>query len=225
MGAFTFVVGRTAECGACLATLRYSWRMQVKPREALHVIDGEAAAGSVKVALRLAGDRVVVNRDPVSIGPTPATRDAARWRATRQTFLAGLCDTEPGSFARVYADYGLGNNLHRLAAGSPVIIWAAAGLHEQLLIAWLVFFGDQAAAPANLHLVLLDSPAANIRVTDIAQLSPEQILAYAPEPRRLLDHELHAYRRAWEAYTSNDPMALVRYLEDEPTHYQVPAPT
>ena len=55
-------------------------------RKSLHVVSGEAAAASVRIALRLGHDQVLIGGDPISVGPAPAVNDLAEWQLVRERF-------------------------------------------------------------------------------------------------------------------------------------------
>lgn len=183
--------------------------------QALHVIGSDSAAGSLKVALHLSRDQVLINEDPISCGPAPATDDLDLWRSTRERFLRNLyVDWLDFSFD-AYADNGLLMNAERLGQSAPVVVWAARGLPEQLLLAWVVFLFDRLGFDVSrLRAIQFENLRPGQRVLTMGELSPENIQKHCPEPRHLNSDQVKELRRAWKVYTSSDPAALPRYVAE-----------
>lgn len=180
---------------------------------ALHVIGNESGAGSLKVALRLSRDRVLVNEDPISCGPAPATNDLRVWRSTRENFLRGMYIGWPDFSFDQCTDHGLLMNADRLGQESLVIVWVGCGLSEQLLLAWVIFLFDQMTVDTSkLQIVQFESLSPNQRILGMGELSPDNIRQFRPEPRRLNSEEIRELRRVWHIFTSSDPTVLATYV-------------
>ncbi len=188
--------------------------MSIDLQNALHLVDGDSAAGTLKVALRLDRHRLLVNSDPIHCGPAPATTDLATWRHARGVFQRTLHDGP--WFREVYGDSERDflPNFTRLREEGPVIVWVATGLHEQLLLAWLVFlFKASKLDLSRILVVQFERLRPEQRVRGIGELSPANIKEFSPQPRSLSADDIRAYLSAWEAYTSSDPSSLVRFLQ------------
>src|SRR5689334_15399092 len=122
--------------------------------EALHIVSGDSAGGTLKFALRLRRDRVLINEDPVSVGPAPFTGDLASWKSSREQFLARL-HTEWSDFSfDHFSDNGLLANARRLAEPGDKVLWAGAGLPDQLTISWVAVLARMFGAnESDLHVV------------------------------------------------------------------------
>jgi hypothetical protein len=182
--------------------------------EALHIVSGDSAAGTLKFALQLRRDRVLINEDPISVGPARFSGDLASWKSTREQFLAHLHSDWPDfSFDR-FSDNGLLANAPRLAEPTDKVIWAGAGLPDQLSICWVTalsrLFG---ASDRGLHVVQFERSGPNQYVLGMGEVSPDRIVKHSPGTNPLSEAEISEYRDAWATYTSNDPSDLSRYLD------------
>lgn len=193
--------------------------MKIDNSEALHVVCGDSAGGTLRAALRLPKDRVLVNEDQLSCGPAPATSDLSHWRAVREEFLTSMYLDWTEFSLDQYSDNGLLSNMPRLAEGKPLIVWVAPSLGEQLLVAWLTILFDQMELDlSNIQVVQFEHLHPNREIGEIGELSPENIRQFSPEPRQLSAGEISEYRDAWKTYTSSDPADLVHLLSHEPSN-------
>src|SRR5262245_42547205 len=122
--------------------------------EALHIVSGDSAAGTLKFALHLRRDRVLINEDPISVGPAQFSGDLAAWKTLREQFLAHLHAEWPDFSLDHFSDNGLLANTPRLAQAGEKIIWAGAGLPDQLTIAWVAVLARSVRAnESDFHVV------------------------------------------------------------------------
>jgi hypothetical protein len=77
------------------------------------------------MALHLRRDRLLINEDPLSVGPARFSGDVASWGKSRQQFLAQLHTEWPDFSFDHYFDNGLLANAKRLAEPTDKVIWAA----------------------------------------------------------------------------------------------------
>ena len=78
------------------------------------------------------GDRLVIDRDVLSCGPTPRCDGLGRWCEVRREFWNSVV---PGLAREPETNFGLLGESERLRKAERVTIWAATGLNEQLFIA------------------------------------------------------------------------------------------
>jgi hypothetical protein len=122
--------------------------------EALHIVSGDSAAGTLKFALHLRRDRVLINEDPLSVGPAPFSGDLTSWKRSREQFLARLYTEWPDFSLDHYSDNGLLANASRLTEPADKVIWAGTGLPDQLTICWVAVLARMfGAAESGLHVV------------------------------------------------------------------------
>lgn len=182
--------------------------------QALHVISrgGNGGVESLKVALNLGSDQVLMNEDPIDIGPAPATNDLGLWRSIRERFIRNIKIERPDFSFDDFARNGLLMNADRLGKEAPVVVWIAHGLSEQLLLAWVAFlFDHQELDLSKLYIVQFEQRHSGQRIPGIGDLAPENIRELCPEPRQLNSEEVEELRRAWRVYTSSDTSDLAQY--------------
>lgn len=183
--------------------------------QSLHIVESSAPAGTLKFALRLQREQVLVNEDGLSYGPAPAAADLNDWRARRESVMRAMymsANWPEFSFAE-FADDGLLMNAQRLRHDRSVVVWVGVGLQDQLFLAWVVFLFDQVKADlSNLHVVQFECLGPEQLVLSIGELSPENIREQCPAPRRLELQKIEELRRVWRVYTDTNPSALASYL-------------
>jgi len=186
---------------------------------ALHVVSGPSAAGCLKQAFGLTNGQILINEDGLHCGPAPAPLDLHLWRRIRESHMNRIYSyfsvdpTEAAFSFDSYTDVGLLMNAARLGEDRQIVVWAARGLHEQLLLAWVVFLFDRLGSnPSTLRVVHFKNLRPHRQVLGMGELSPENIREFNPGPSRLGAAELDEVRSAWNAYTSADPAALLAYL-------------
>ena len=181
--------------------------------QALHIVGGDSAAGSLRVALRPGRDRVLINEDMLSCGPAPATADLGVWRSAREEYMRDIYGESPVFSFGGYAASGLLMNAERLAQERAVAVWVGLGLPEQLLLAWVVFLFDRLELDlSKLAVIQFETLRPAQDVLSLGELSPDDIRNYRPAPKQLSPEEAEDLRRLWRVYTSDDPAALSRYV-------------
>jgi hypothetical protein len=180
---------------------------------AMHVVGGDSAAGSLRIALHLSHDQVLVNEDLLSCGPAPATADLGVWRSARERYMREMHVESPDFSFGEYAADGLLMNAERLRQEPAIAVWAGLGLPDQLLLAWVVFLFDRLDLDlSKLAIVQFETLRPTQDVIALGELSPEDIRDYQPAPHQLNAEEAEELRRLWKVYTSDDPAAPSRYV-------------
>jgi hypothetical protein len=181
--------------------------------QAVHIVGSDTAAAALKVALHLSRDQVLVNEDPLSCGPAPATTDLGVWRSARESYLREIFVEWPDFSFGEYADNGLLMNAERLDQEQAIAVWVGLGLPDQLLLAWVVFLFDRLKLDlSKLSIVQFEKLRPTQAVLSLGELSPENIREYRPAPHQLDSEEVEELRHLWKVYTSDDPAALSRYV-------------
>lgn len=185
---------------------------------AIHIVPGASAAGSVKQAHHFASDQVLIGYDPLASGPIPLTTDLERWKTVRDEYWAGI-NVEYAYVINEEDD--LFHNIDRLKGDRSVVLWIASSLSEQLLAASVAYsYTELGLDPSNLSIVQAHilNPKENVlvRIRYIAELSPEMVRSELQPPEPWTEDELHEYRRAWITYTSGDAAVLREFLARPP---------
>lgn len=187
---------------------------------AIHVINGDSAAGTLKQAISSAS-RTIVSRDILSCGPILPFADLGTWKQARLAFWRDLLAHEPGLDLRP-AQNGIWENQDRLRNATRVYAWAATGNTDQFFVAFLLELIERLGSdPGLVELVeFVQIPNLERRILQTGQLDVNQMRAH-PGPRPLSMEEWMGYRSAWRALTSDDPQAVFSFGSENP---QVAAP-
>jgi Domain of unknown function (DUF1835) len=176
----------------------------------LHIVLGESAGGTF-TRVFFARDRLLIDQDVLSCGPTPRCADLAAWTKLRHDFWSSFVPGNTGE--HVHSRFNLVDNAKRLAEAERVHVWAGTGVSEQLFIAFVVFLvkfvgGD----PERIALVLFEMSGRK-RVIGLGELDESQ-LREAPDSRAMTVDETQVYLNAWDALTSPDPAVLAGFARD-----------
>lgn len=182
----------------------------------LHAILGDSAGGSF-TRVFFARDRLLIDHDVLSCGPTPQCKDLAAWSQLRQDYWSSLVPGHGGEYAP--SRFNLVQNAQRLPDAERIHIWAATGVSEQLFIAFVVHLAQLVGADAaKLALVQFEhfgDGRHNDRVTGLGELDEAQMRAH-PEPVALTVDVAQQYLNAWAALTSPDPAGLAGFAREHP---------
>lgn len=178
----------------------------------IHIILGDLPAEVFRRVFP-SGDRLVIDRDVLSCGPTPRCDDLQTWRDVRREFW----DTVPCDWLEP-TDFGLLDEGERLRKAERITIWAATGLNEQLFIAHVLHRATEWGVDiAKNYLVQFETlrNRPNARVVGTGELN-EQRMSEHPEPAPLSAALVRDYRAVWTALTSPDPTLIERFSEKHP---------
>jgi hypothetical protein len=182
----------------------------------LHVLLGDAAGG-IFTRVFFARDRLLIDQDVLSCGPTPLCMDLASWIKLRNDYWNGIVPGHAGEHAP--SRFNLVQNARRLAEAERVHIWAATGVSEQLFIAFVVNLMRLVGGDLDkLALVQFESVGPgrnNGRVIGLGELDEEQLRSHA-EPVTLSVDAAQQYLNAWHALTSPEPTALANFAREHP---------
>ncbi len=189
--------------------------MSVLDHNALHVINGDIAAGTFRQAIT-SSHRVVVHRDVLSCGPTPAFLDVEGWKQQRFDFWASAVAHDPEFILR-RSSSDLLENVQRIADAGRVYAWAASGNTDQLMVAFLFELLERVGAdPGKLELIEFSRLApTDRRIVAMGELEPQEIRQH-PSPRQLQVEEWMAFRQAWRALSSPDPLRVQNFALENP---------
>jgi len=176
----------------------------------LHLVLGDSAGG-IFTRVFYARDRLLIDHDVLSCGPTPPCIDLATWSKTRLDYWTSFVPGNAGE--HVHSRFNLLDNAQRLKDAERVYIWAATGVSEQLFIAFVVQLMKLVGGDVErLSLVPFEKVGAK-RVVGLGELDEPQFREH-PEPQALNVDVIQHYLNAWTALTSPDPEDLVSFPRD-----------
>ena len=181
----------------------------------MHAILGDSAAGIFRRVFAEAGDRLLIDQDVLSVGPTPQCASWTEWQQMRFNWWNALV---PDSIdEHVHSPFNLADNAARLKDAERLHIWAASGLTEQLFIAFALHLADeQGVDPDSISLRLYESfPGRRQRIVGMGELNEEN-LSNEPAPIALSAQIVRDYADAWAALTSPDPAVLESFGDSHP---------
>ena len=178
----------------------------------LHVLLGESAGG-IFTRVFFARDRLLIDQDVLSCGPTPRCSDLAAWARLRADYWNSFVPGHSGD--HVPSRFNLVQNAHKLKDAERVTIWAATGVSEQLFIAFVVHLTQLVGGDTSkLALVQLETVDGQ-RVIGMGELDEAQMRA-ASEPVAMSVDQAQQYLNAWAALTSPDPTDLAAFAREHP---------
>jgi uncharacterized protein DUF1835 len=182
---------------------------------AVHLINGDLAAESLKQAIN-AANRLIVSRDILSCGPVRSFEDLQSWKDWRVGFWRDVLAHEPQVDLRP-PQHGIWENRDRLLAAPRIYAWTATGNTDQFFVAFLFELMERLGAdPAKVELVeFFRLPPAGRRVMQMGELDVSQLRMH-PAPRELSMDEWLSYRSAWRTLTSGDPTRVAAFASDQP---------
>jgi hypothetical protein len=177
----------------------------------IHVILGDSAAGTFRQTFR--GRNVLVDRDVLSVGPTPPRTDLKSWQETRRDFWGfEISDAD----ATVRRANDVLNNIPRLLAADRINLWFATSASEQLFVAsTLDLLTSHGADLAGVQFVRFETLSDGSPAKGMGAVHPDQMRAFpgAELPTR---QTLDDYLAAWAALTSPDPSTIENFPRDRP---------
>ena len=178
----------------------------------LHILLGDSAAGSF-TRVFFARDRLLIDQDVLSVGPTPRCTDLQAWDKLRHDYWMSFVEGVPGEHA--HSRFNLIDNAQRLSDAGRVHVWAATGVSEQLFVAFVVHLVRMVGGdPLNISMVQFETMN-GMRVNSLGELDEEQLRA-APEPVPMSIDTAQEYLNAWQALTSPDPQELAGFAREHP---------
>ncbi len=176
----------------------------------LHVLLGDSAGG-IFTRVFFARDRLLIDHDVLSCGPTPRCTDLVAWKKLRHDYWNEVVPGHAGEHAP--SRFDLLQNAKRLAEADRVHIWAATGVSEQLFVAFVVHLMQLVGGDTSKLAVIQYEMADGRRVHGLGELDEDQMRA-APDPVAMSVDEAQQYLNAWSALTSPDPVDLGGFARD-----------
>ena len=173
----------------------------------LHLTNGDATASLIR-RTGVSG-AVVAWRDVLYEGPVPAGLSLEGMSDVRARFLASR---KWGTFPEISA--ALGARDSALRGSRRIVLWFEHDLHDQLqLLQILSTLSFQSETTAEM--ICIGAHPAIHPFHGLAQLSTVQLAALWPSRRPVTLAQLTLGRRAWAAFTSPNPAALINLLGED----------
>jgi len=176
----------------------------------LHLVLGDSAAGTF-TRVFFARDRLLIDQDVLSCGPTPPCTDLAAWNQLRLDYWTSFVPGELGE--HVHSRFNLIDNATRLKDAERVHIWAATGVSEQLFIAFVAQLMKLVDGDVERLALMPIEKSGGKRIVGLGELDEAQFHAH-PEPEALNVDVIQHYLNAWTALTSPDPEDLINFARD-----------
>ena len=154
----------------------------------------------------LAGD-FLEYADPVCRGWTPATREAASFRAARLDYLVGVLgeDRDTTNAALDAAETGLAKADHH----ERIVLWFEHDIYDQaVLIRLLDHFDRRPALYERLFMITTDRFPGIVRFNGLGQLSPRQLKSLWDSATPVTAEQRTLGVTAWQAFRADRPEAL-----------------
>lgn len=178
----------------------------------LHAILGDSAGG-IFTRVFYARDRLLIDQDVLSVGPTPACSDLDAWIKLRHDYW---CSFLPGlASEHVHSSFNLVDNADRLVDAERIHIWTATGVSEQFFVAFVVHLVRLVGGDAERIAMVQFENSASRRVLGLGELDEAQMRTH-PEPVMMSVDVAQQYLNAWTALTSPDPALLAGFAREYP---------
>jgi hypothetical protein len=176
----------------------------------LHCILGDSAGG-IFTRVFFARDRLLIDQDVLSCGPTPPCTDIESWSRLRHDYWSQLVPGHVGE--HVHSRFNLVDNAQRLRDAERIHIWAATGVSEQLFIAFIAHLAQLVGADLGKLALVQFECIGKKRINGLGELDEAQF-RNAPEPKEISTDEAQVYLNAWQALTSPDPAEFATFARE-----------
>lgn len=176
----------------------------------LHLVLGDSAGG-IFTRVFFARDRLLIDQDVLSCGPTPPCTDLTTWNKLRHDYWSSFVPGHIGE--HVHSRFNLLDNAERLKEAERVHIWAATGVSEQLFIAFVVQLMKLIGGDVERLALMPIEKVGGKRVVALGELDEPQFREH-PAPEILNVDVIQHYLNAWTALTSTDPEDLINFARD-----------
>ncbi len=185
----------------------------------MNIINGDSAAGSFKQAFHIPAEEILVFRDVLSCGALLPLVNIKYWVRQRRDFWKNMyAEHGFGSVDEVEkAPYDFYNDFDSLLSTKDVTLWLGCSLSDQLLLVLTVkFFAQYGLDFDKLNICqYVQFDKRYLTVIGLGMLSPEQIIAYKPNPTRLNQKQITFCLDVWNIITATEPDELVSVLKLE----------
>ncbi len=177
----------------------------------LHIANGSSVTGSLD-PIAVPGDRMIWC-DPLHDGPVPGDVSDAELRRIRATFLAGSGGA-PADRDQILRELERADQQIAAAAQyDEVILWYEHDLFDQLNLIHLLDRLSRVSPKPDITLICIGEHPAHPRFKGLGELSTPELTALLPQRTAVTDEQYASATAAWQAFRSNDPRAIERFLD------------
>lgn len=175
----------------------------------LHLFTGDAAAVTVRTALRIPAGESLIQHDVISCGPLRAFASRDEWIRTRDDFWSEVC----GGPALEEFPEDLVVDAERLASADRVTIWVGAGLSDRLLLPSVIALAElmQMTLPPMETVEILSHRSLSIPVLGWGMLRSDDV--GSPARHEVTADAYMRSRHAWAGLTATSPSSLIHALD------------
>jgi hypothetical protein len=181
----------------------------------LHVMNGDSARMKFEQS-GMPGD-VTVYADALLEGPVHADLTDTEMRRVREAYWAGTAPAQlnvPPGAAGLLENWQRGMDAY--AQHEEVVLWFEHDLFDQLLlIRHLDWFARHGLGSTKLSLICIGRFPGIEMFLGLGQLTPDQLRSLLDTRAEVTAEQFELGRRAWQAFTCQDPSGIERLLESD----------
>lgn len=179
----------------------------------IHIVPGFSAASTLRQALSLGKEDVLVFEDSLDGGPICDFQSLGEWNAMRREYWSAVCEPDGERFPEglQHAHDSQSDCIAALSRADEIIVWAGADVREQLYLLWVFrLFECYRLDAARLRLIQTHGTE-HFLMSGICIYNPGQLKEWYEGEHRVLDAQDSAeLKRVWQAVTSATPEALMQ---------------
>ncbi len=151
--------------------------------------------------------------DPVCQGPTPSDVTYEEWISVRSQFLSGHYDMSFHDARNFLMQQD--KALEAAPDHEKVVLWFEHDLFDQSILIFLLNrLGQSAIDKSRVYLLSIDHFEGINRFTGMGMLSTQQLESLYGSERVVSPDQWKEAERAWNAFSSPDPVSLLEFLHD-----------
>ena len=183
-------------------------------RSEVHIVLGDSAGGVLLRAIDCGRESILVQHDPLSVGPLRRHDSLEDFQALREKFWQRIYGGPP----LFDGANDLLSNARGLGDWDAITVWVGAGAADQFTVPCVVHLLRLIDAPIpKLSVVQFERlPPKNFYIAGLGVLSPDKVKTHG-QRRQLFEHEVAEIEAIWSALTSPVPDDLLRSIDQYPT--------